>query len=213
MYGKTKYDYQSFLAKKFQCLKLNTLRSIKARKCMWKKTIKFCHISKKASQLKFSCQKVSVFESSYLVFLSKEVNVWEIKAWLSIFVTFWKMYPDKNFHAKKFRWLKMNTIFSTNGSKCMGKQIGLSIFVAFSKMDSSYYFHAKNFSVRKWIHFFQSNEGMYVREDYQFLSPFKNCIPTKTSMPKNPIVWNWIFFFQSKERNVCERRLSIFVSF
>ena len=32
-------------------------------------------------------------------------------------------------------------------------------------------------------------------------------------MPKNSSVWNWIFFFQSKERNVCKRRLSIFVSF
>ena len=32
------------------------------------------------------------------------------------------MYPVKNFHAKLFQCLKLTTIFSTNGSKCMGKQ-------------------------------------------------------------------------------------------
>ena len=33
--------------------------------------------------------------------------------------------------------------------------------------------------------FFNQNKEMYVKEDYQYLSPFKKCIPTKTSMPKS----------------------------
>ena len=37
---------QNLHAKKFQCLKLITLFSIKGTKSMWKKTISFCHLSK-----------------------------------------------------------------------------------------------------------------------------------------------------------------------
>ena len=63
--------------------------------------------------------------------------------------------------------------------------------------------------------FFNQRKEMYVEEDYQFLSHFKKCIPTSTSMPKNFSVWNWIHFFQSNKGNFCERSvwLSIFVTF
>ena len=68
---------------------------------------------------KLPYQKFSVWNWIYF-FQAKKRNLCGRK--LSIFATFKKMYPDKNFQAKLFQCLKLNTIFSTNGSKCMGKQ-------------------------------------------------------------------------------------------
>ena len=54
--------------------------------------------------------------------------------------------------------------------------------------------------------FFSQNNEMYVKEDYQYLSPFKKCIPTKTSMPKKFSVRSFIHFFQPIEVNVWENK-------
>ena len=89
------------------------------------------------------------------------------------------MYPIKNFHAKKFQCLKLNTIFSTNGSKCMVKQ---SMTINFC--------HLVNYGFR---------------QDYQFLSPFKNCIPTKIPCQTISVFeFEYTFFNQRKEMFVEE---------
>ena len=85
-------------------------------------------------------------------------------------------------------------------------------------MEPSNYLNAKKISafVIEYTFFNQTKE-ICVKEvyDYQFLSPFKKCIPTSMSMQTNFSVWNWIHFFQSNKGNLCERSvgLSIFVTF
>ena len=60
--------------------------------------------------------------------------------------------------------------------------------------------------------FIQRNE-MYAKEDYQYLSPFKKCIPTSMSMPKKCSVWNWIFFFSIKGTKCMWKKTNIFCHF
>ena len=53
-------------------------------------------------------------------------------------------------------------------------------------MNPDKYVHAKKIQCLKLNNFFfNQRKEMYVKEGYQYLSPFKNFIPTKTSMPKS----------------------------
>ena len=64
-----KYTDKYFHTKKFQFLKFEKKKfSIKGTNCMRKKTINFCHLSKKVFREKLPCQKISVFEISYTFF-------------------------------------------------------------------------------------------------------------------------------------------------
>ena len=103
------YPDKSVHAKKVQCLKLNSF-SIKGTKYMWKKTNIFCHFKKKNYYDKTPMPKSQ----------SKEGNVCERR--IKIFASFQKMYPDKYFHVKKFQCLKLKTLFSLKGTKCIRKK-------------------------------------------------------------------------------------------
>ena len=74
---------------------------------MWKKTNIFMSLFKKIYPHKTSMAKSQ----------SKEGIVCERR--ISIFAPFQKMYPDNYFHFKKFQCLKLNTLFSLKGTKCI----------------------------------------------------------------------------------------------
>ena len=125
------------------------------------------------------------------------------------FVHFLKMYPDRNFHAKKLECLKKNTIFSTKGTKSMLKKP-----INFSDWNSDWnfihFFQLKQVNAwenKVWLPIFPCQKAslfeieytsfnqrkeMYVKEDYQFLAHFKKSILSSSSMPKNFSVRNWI---------------------
>ena len=60
----------------------------KEQKICGKKTINICHLPKKDSRQVLPFQKMSVFETEYDFFQSKEGNECERSVWISIFVTF-----------------------------------------------------------------------------------------------------------------------------
>ena len=72
---------------------------------------------KKYISTKIPCQTFSVFEFEYTSFNQrKEVFVEEDYEFLSPFI---KNYPERYFHAKNFQCLKLNTLFSIKGGKCL----------------------------------------------------------------------------------------------
>ena len=93
-----------------------------------------------------------------------------------------QVYPGKNFHNKNSVFEK-NILFPTKGTKYMWKKT--INFCHFSKNVSRQVNPCQKtqvFEIR--YSFFHQRNEMYLKEDYHFLSPFKNCIPTSTSVPK-----------------------------
>ena len=90
------------------------------------------------------------------------------------------MNSDKYVHAKIFQYLRLITLFQSNeGNVCERR---LSNFVTFHKNVSRQVLPCQKVSVFEIEHtFFNQRREMNVKEvfDYQFLSPFKKCIPTK----------------------------------
>ena len=185
-----KYPDKYFHFKKFQCLKLNTLFSLKGTKCIQKKTINICHRLKNVSRQVCPCQKSSVFEIELFFFQSKERNVCGRR--LTFFVTLKKKLSRQNSHAKK----------SIKGTKCMWKK-NIN-FCTLSKNVSRQLLPCQKTSVFKnEYNFFNQRNEKYVKEDYQLLSSFKNLIPTSTSMPKILVfVIEYTSFNQRKEMYV-----------
>ena len=142
--------------------------SIKGTKFMWKKTINFSLLFKIVSQQKIHCQKVSAFEIEYTFSNQRKEMNW-MKCLTINFCHLLKIVSRQKFHAKKFQCLKLNTLFSIKGTKCMQKKT-INFFYLLKNV-SRQKFHAKIFSVWNWNQFFQPME-VNVRENKVWLSIF-----------------------------------------
>ena len=107
---------------------------------------------------------------------------------------------------QKFKCLKSDIFFSIKGTKCMWKEtINFSLLL---KIVSRKVIHCQKSSAFEIEYiFFNQREEMNVKEvhDSQFLSPFKKCIPTKSSCQTVSVFENeYTFFDQRKEMFVKE---------
>ena len=125
------------------------------------------------------------------------------------------MNSDKYVHAKKFQYLRLITLFQSNEGKFCERR--LSIFVTFHKNVSRQVLPCQKVSVFEIeATFFNQRREMNVKEvyDYQFLSPFKKCIPTKLPCQTISVSgMEYIFFNQRKEMfvKVAYQFLSTFI--
>ena len=141
----------------------------------------------------------SVYYSIHF-FQSKEGIVCERR--LSIFDTFLKMYPEKCFHNKKFQCLKLKIFFfkSKERNVC-GRR--LTVLSPLKKIYPDKISHAK-MSIKGKKYMWKKNINFCT---------LSQMYPDKSVYAKKNQCLKLNSFFQSKERNVCGRRLTIFVTF
>ena len=103
-------------------------------------------------------------------------------------------------------WNWIHFFQSKEGNECE-RSVWLSIFFSPFKNCFPTKIPCQTISVFDFEYtFFDQRKEMFVKEDYQFLSPFiKKYIPTSTYTTKSFSIWNWIHFFkQRNEMNVKE---------